>query len=1293
MQRLNAWTIICFFLLQTVLQPLAGISGSSARAAAIPGQSAHGSYFDVTLKQSQKDLIRAYLNKVRETAVLHQKIRVVEEKILSYLQKEQVRHDVTGLSPDMKGLWENAVSAKSYLVSEDAVVIRRRLAKQTSITEPAFLAAFEQAEKTGVAPQGLMDYARNLDKLHGMEQDVYAMQEAMLFKILLLRSSVFDNVDEARANPQDSMQQPADNDRLKKLVTSYSSLLKGLETVNNTFAAQEDGYNKDAIQGLYADLDANKMLRQSLQQLLNGHLATDTPAALQQGKLLEGVIRLIEYRDDQIVEKIASLTGTGPVKTFLYSDPAWNAEPELKSLVDSHRKTAETLVAGSKDRIDHVRGLDSALERVSKRLTSLTAASRSMRQADRHGIDGMIDSASNEVDKLRALAGEILAVATDFQQHAPSEIVSSRQYSSDVVRFNTKAELLASRIDALETDLYHIGITLSLADPERYGKMAFEDAVPSGSTMMLGDETAALRNSLDRLQNSLREDVAAFKTLQQVVVNQMQRAATLYAGKEAMLDQVLQDRMLPDRNSERLNFFSNIKKLLSSRAGLTAGLHNNLQQALVELPHNTVSWVSMARGDSSFAVNMDQLASLPGLTQQFFTSLMESDDPGSVGIGMFTLAFALKTPPLLRVKDNTLDVVFVAGDATYTISGINVADPVTGARAVHDPLLEQSYIGVSLTSLKNSFTRGATELIDTANVVGGKIVDMGASAAERTVNTVVKGLETADKVAQKTAEVAGAYAEKTVNTVAKGVEAVGKFAQKTGEVVGTYGRNVLIEGFLNDDGSISWVKSASTIWGVASCAGAVAVTVGSVGLATPLVVGACAGTAATLVKAGVSTAADYGVISEKAEQYINIGVDIAAFVTSGVANIKHLRAGAWEKMTKFDKLKIFLNLKGYGKYGRLNKVQQLWRDIGGRMPMVKKMIAYANTLNGLYEFIGLNKNALKNALKVLDAVNSKHKFSCAEVGKNIPDAIKELGTEEVADFARLSDAVYDGKETVKGSGERTWTRIDDSSKLGGFHGSVYKDDKGNCVMAFEGTSGLIDGDVLNDLVNVIVPAWQQTYGLNYYIDFVNEKRSQCRSLSVTGHSLGGSIAAVVASTVGMKAITFNPDSQALLTKFIQKNSDKSDRIYNIVKGGELLHGVNNIIGRTNTLLPGKTIFVEYEYDQSLWPDSVEGHGIGPMSEYLDCLVKGESDDDGTDRGKQQRPMYPENGLALYCVQDVMQCADGTFRGRNPSASCNFYPCEFPEVPAVFDWGNGTFDTKDYKFKQYEFSLPWFRNDK
>lgn len=129
-------------------------------------------------------------------------------------------------------------------------------------------------------------------------------------------------------------------------------------------------------------------------------------------------------------------------------------------------------------------------------------------------------------------------------------------------------------------------------------------------------------------------------------------------------------------------------------------------------------------------------------------------------------------------------------------------------------------------------------------------------------------------------------------------------------------------------------------------------------------------------------------------------------------------------------------------------------------------------------------------------------------------------------FAQLSQAVYD--PSVKQVGN--WTRLDDTQlrakgiepaqledPKSGFHAGLYQDGSGHVVLAFAGSNDIKDW--LNNA--------QQGLGFNSAQYSRAEdvarlaKAAYGDDLAITGHSLGGGLAATASLASGAPAVTFN----------------------------------------------------------------------------------------------------------------------------------------------------------------------------
>lgn len=120
-----------------------------------------------------------------------------------------------------------------------------------------------------------------------------------------------------------------------------------------------------------------------------------------------------------------------------------------------------------------------------------------------------------------------------------------------------------------------------------------------------------------------------------------------------------------------------------------------------------------------------------------------------------------------------------------------------------------------------------------------------------------------------------------------------------------------------------------------------------------------------------------------------------------------------------------------------------------------------------------------------------------------------------------SEDVYDSKGRVIQSLKEMGAKFEDGS---GFKASLYKTSSGNYVLAFAGTDGLLN--VQDEWTNVVqgmigVPPSQYNDAIILTSEVKYWATLQGKTLELTGHSLGGGLAATAAMVNGLSATTFN----------------------------------------------------------------------------------------------------------------------------------------------------------------------------
>ncbi len=159
-----------------------------------------------------------------------------------------------------------------------------------------------------------------------------------------------------------------------------------------------------------------------------------------------------------------------------------------------------------------------------------------------------------------------------------------------------------------------------------------------------------------------------------------------------------------------------------------------------------------------------------------------------------------------------------------------------------------------------------------------------------------------------------------------------------------------------------------------------------------------------------------------------------------------------------------------------------------------------------------------------------------------------------------------------------WTRVLNRKENLGFEGDIYY--KGNdVVVVYNGTNSPMD--IVSDVDMVLN---RRPFQTNAAIDLYNQAKILFpdANITVTGHSLGGSLAQIVSAHTGVPAVTFNAYGTA---DILAKEGFNNPYVLNIKNYG---NPEDPIFGVSCTKQPGRTFFTNTDLN----PDNINkiGHG-------------------------------------------------------------------------------------------------------
>ncbi|MFT7459844.1 MAG: hypothetical protein ACI909_002527 [Planctomycetota bacterium] len=339
-----------------------------------------------------------------------------------------------------------------------------------------------------------------------------------------------------------------------------------------------------------------------------------------------------------------------------------------------------------------------------------------------------------------------------------------------------------------------------------------------------------------------------------------------------------------------------------------------------------------------------------------------------------------------------------------------------------------------------------------------------------------------------------------------------------------------------------------------------------------------------------------------------------------------------------------------------------------------------------------------------------------ECGSQVHLTEEQIATaREALIYAELANKIYgtgefdnryssDGKWTISPGEEFRNTET-------GFHAAVYTDDKGNAILAFEGTNApdwrdwranfesafggsgefadaIKDGKA-NDTDSIQDLKLTQQYAEAHRVALLMKEKYGDK-LKVTGHSLGGGLAQFAAEAVGVDAYTFNAANLSKVSRDRLVAGHKP-RVVNIVNSSELLNELNKI---SASLLESSKVGEKIEFDYELGPEKEPIQDIlsqnvrdilstiSPLPNIVDDFVQTTIDDAAKKAAEAARRLYEKFELhGMEAMQNYLKCVAEKYpEGQTPKPD----ELEPTRQPATGTAGNdATSDQEPYSPGQKE----------
>ena len=174
-------------------------------------------------------------------------------------------------------------------------------------------------------------------------------------------------------------------------------------------------------------------------------------------------------------------------------------------------------------------------------------------------------------------------------------------------------------------------------------------------------------------------------------------------------------------------------------------------------------------------------------------------------------------------------------------------------------------------------------------------------------------------------------------------------------------------------------------------------------------------------------------------------------------------------------------------------------------------------------------------------------------------------TEFDNEMKALSQGVYKGNEKVI---PKDWIKVSEYDEKSGFHGEAFYKE-GKIVIAMRGTELRDKNDISNDIKMSLCKKLP-----NQYVDAQKfyekvKKDFPNKEIIFTGHSLGGSLAQLMANKTGLETVTFNAFGVRDILQEKVRNNTENIRNYGNINDTVFNLNIDNQLGKTYIIGPDK----------------------------------------------------------------------------------------------------------------------------